>query len=150
MRQVADICQGLCNVKETALYFVCRRLPIKMENEPFRVKHPQMSQGVTSHWIALQSTARRGSFFHVKNVIGSISAAEHYLSGTSCPTSENLDAVSVKHLQQKQASTLRIQQLVPAFFCNILLNHNQILNTVCVRWILLLQISLLWEGSLMP
>ena len=97
-----------------------------------------------------------GVFFIVKNVIGSISAAEHYLPGTSCPTSKNSDAVCVKHLQQKQASTLRVQQLVPAFlfvffffFFNILLDHNHILNTVCVRWILLLQISLLWEGSLM-
>ena len=32
MRQVADICQGLCNVKETALYFVRRRLPMKTED----------------------------------------------------------------------------------------------------------------------
>lgn len=46
------------------------------------VKHPQMSQGVTSH-SGLHYRALPGEgVFLVKDVIGSIKAAVHYLSVT--------------------------------------------------------------------
>lgn len=85
-------------------------------------------------------------FFLVKNVIGSIKAV------TSCLSSKDSDTVCMKHLQQKlgfnvQGSAAGLS--LSSAERNILLNHNQALDTVCVRCILcVLQISPPWEGSL--
>lgn len=128
---------GLCNVKETALSFASlwrwRKFGV---NEPCRVKHPQMSQGVSPH-SGLHYRALPGEgVFHVRNVIGSIKAAG------ALPFS---DFTSVqqgfRHCfpQASAAETgFNIQGSTAGFSLssakrNILLNHNQVLNTVCVR-----------------
>lgn len=100
---------------------------------PCGVKHGQMSLSVSSH-CGLHYRALPGEgVFHVKNVIGSIKAAVHYLSVTSCLTSKDSDTICITYPQQKQASTFRVQQLVSSFSLakrNILLNHNQVDSTV--------------------
>lgn len=75
-------------------------------NEPCRVKHPQMSQCVISHCGLYYRALPGEGVFLVKNVIGSITAMVHYISVTSYLSSKDCKTFCMKHLQQKQASTL--------------------------------------------
>lgn len=102
---------GLCNTKETCLYEDGGNLATMSPAGLNIIRcHKALLHTVDLHYRALPGEG----VFLVKNVIGSIKAVVHYLSMTSCLSSKYSDTVCMKQLQQKQASTFRVQQLVPA------------------------------------
>lgn len=126
---------GLCNVKETALSFVAD-VSFGWQgkfgyNEPCRVKHPQMSHGVTSHCGLYCRTLPGEGVFLVRNMIGCIKAVVHYISVTSClgllheakTVFSSIVSTAGPNFRSAQINTFKYSVLCLMYFLSMMYNH---------------------------
>ncbi len=139
---------GLCSVKETALSVAAPTSPHE-DGGNSATMSPAGLNSLRCHKALLHTVdcttecCQEREFFLVKNVIGSIKAAEHYLPVTLCLSSKRFwlclhEAPAAETGLSIQCSTAGLS--LSSAQRHILRNHNQVLNIVwdvCYVWLIL-------------